>query len=93
LKDVSAATTGISMKCLVPKKYFKNIEIVLKTNQKFISGLIGKNEVTLEFHQHDDAEIALMEMRFYVPPSNDGTDADPVKVRMNKACCHCMCIN
>jgi structure-specific recognition protein 1 len=55
--------------------------------------LIGKNEVTLEFHQHDDAEIALMEMRFYVPPSNDGTDADPVKVRMNKACCHCMCIN
>ncbi|XP_046840265.1 FACT complex subunit SSRP1-like isoform X2 [Xenia sp. Carnegie-2017] len=39
----------------------------------------GKNEVTLEFHQHDDTEIALMEMRFYVPPSNDGTDADPVK--------------
>ncbi|XP_028418489.1 FACT complex subunit SSRP1-like [Dendronephthya gigantea] len=39
----------------------------------------GKNEVTLEFHQHDDAEIALMEMRFYVPPNNDGTDADPVK--------------
>ena len=42
--------------------------------------LLGKNEVTLEFHQHDDAEIALMEMRFYVPPNNDGTDADPVKV-------------
>ena len=41
---------------------------------------LGKNEVTLEFHQHDDAEIALMEMRFYVPPNNDGTDADPVKV-------------
>ena len=39
----------------------------------------GKNEVTLEFHQHDDAEIALMEMRFYVPPNNDGTDADTVK--------------
>ena len=36
--------------------------------------------MTLEFHQHDDAEIALMEMRFYVPPNNDGTDADPVKV-------------
>ena len=38
--------------------------------------------MTLEFHQHDDAEIALMEMRFYVPPNNDGTDADTVKVRM-----------
>ena len=42
--------------------------------------LLGKNEVTLEFHQHDDAEVSLMEMRFYVPPNTDGTDADPVKV-------------
>ena len=24
-----------------------------------------------------------MEMRFYVPPNNDGTDADPVKVTCN----------
>lgn len=51
-----------------------------------ISFLTGKNEVTLEFHQHDDAEVSLMEMRFYVPPNNDGTDADPVKVRDNLTC-------
>ncbi|XP_024139537.1 FACT complex subunit SSRP1a isoform X1 [Oryzias melastigma] len=29
----------------------------------------GKNEVTLEFHQNDDTEVSLMEVRFYVPPS------------------------
>ncbi|XP_041029977.1 FACT complex subunit SSRP1-like [Carcharodon carcharias] len=35
----------------------------------------GKNEVTLEFHQNDDAEVSLMEVRFYVPPSQeDGMD-------------------
>nr|XP_039270254.1 FACT complex subunit SSRP1-like [Styela clava] len=35
----------------------------------------GKNEVSLEFHQNDDAELSLMEMRFFVPPSqNDETD-------------------
>uniref|UniRef100_A0A6Q2YT01 FACT complex subunit SSRP1 n=1 Tax=Esox lucius TaxID=8010 RepID=A0A6Q2YT01_ESOLU len=28
----------------------------------------GKNEVTLEFHQNDEAEVSLMEVRFYVPP-------------------------
>nr|AAH98960.1 MGC114656 protein [Xenopus laevis] len=28
----------------------------------------GKNEVTLEFHQTDDSEVSLMEIRFYVPP-------------------------
>ncbi|XP_031557344.1 FACT complex subunit SSRP1-like isoform X2 [Actinia tenebrosa] len=39
----------------------------------------GNNEVTLEFHQHDDAEISLMEMRFYIPQVADSTDADPVK--------------
>ncbi|XP_072164073.1 FACT complex subunit SSRP1-like isoform X1 [Diadema setosum] len=33
-----------------------------------------KNEVILEFHQNDDAEVSLMEMRFYVP-STDTTDA------------------
>ncbi|XP_063046680.1 FACT complex subunit SSRP1a [Engraulis encrasicolus] len=40
----------------------------------------GKNEVTLEFHQNDDAEVALMEVRFYVPPntSEDG-GGDPVE--------------
>nr|XP_033776569.1 FACT complex subunit SSRP1 isoform X2 [Geotrypetes seraphini] len=35
----------------------------------------GKNEVTLEFHQNDDAEVSLMEVRFYVPPTQeDGLD-------------------
>ena len=42
----------------------------------------GKNEVTLEFHQHDDAQICLMEMRFYIPATTatDGSTVDPVKV-------------
>lgn len=35
----------------------------------------GKNEVTLEFHQNDDSEVSLMEVRFYVPPTQeDGVD-------------------
>ncbi|CAI5762936.1 FACT complex subunit SSRP1 isoform X1 [Podarcis lilfordi] len=35
----------------------------------------GKNEVTLEFHQNDDTEVSLMEVRFYVPPTQeDGVD-------------------
>lgn len=39
----------------------------------------GKNEVTLEFHQHDDAQICLMEMRFYIPATSDNAAEDPVK--------------
>ncbi|XP_064417009.1 FACT complex subunit SSRP1 isoform X2 [Latimeria chalumnae] len=31
----------------------------------------GKNEVTLEFHQNDDAEVSLMEVRFYVPSTQE----------------------
>lgn len=34
----------------------------------------GKNEVTLEFHQNDDAETCLMEMRFHLPPPKDTTE-------------------
>nr|KAF6433796.1 hypothetical protein HJG59_008859 [Molossus molossus] len=35
----------------------------------------GKNEVTLEFHQNDNAEVLLIEMRFYMPPTQeDGVD-------------------
>ncbi|XP_065057793.1 FACT complex subunit SSRP1-like isoform X1 [Rhopilema esculentum] len=34
----------------------------------------GKNEVTVEFHQNDDAQVSLMEMRFFVPNSGDGDD-------------------
>lgn len=40
----------------------------------------GKNEVTLEFHQNDDAEVSLMEVRFYVPPSTGDDGMDPVEV-------------
>lgn len=39
----------------------------------------GKNEVTLEFHQNDDAEVSLMEVRFYVPPTQED-GVDPVEV-------------
>lgn len=46
----------------------------------------GDNEVTLEFHQHDDAEVSLMEMRFYIPTGADSTDPQPVKV----FCLFCM---
>ena len=31
----------------------------------------NKDEVALEFHQNDDSELSLMEMRFYIPPSQD----------------------
>ncbi|XP_060783304.1 FACT complex subunit SSRP1a [Neoarius graeffei] len=40
----------------------------------------GKNEVTVEFHQNDDAEVSLMEVRFYVPPSTGDDGTDPVEV-------------
>nr|XP_015209471.1 PREDICTED: FACT complex subunit SSRP1 [Lepisosteus oculatus] len=39
----------------------------------------GKNEVTLEFHQNDDAEVSLMEVRFYVPPTAADDGLDPVE--------------
>ncbi|KAG5263512.1 hypothetical protein AALO_G00265640 [Alosa alosa] len=43
----------------------------------------GKNEVTLEFHQNDDAEVALMEVRFYVPPGTADEGADPVEISLD----------
>ncbi|KAK7922088.1 hypothetical protein WMY93_008990 [Mugilogobius chulae] len=39
----------------------------------------GKNEVTLEFHQTDETEVSLMEVRFYVPPSQSDERQDPVE--------------
>ncbi|XP_061581477.1 FACT complex subunit SSRP1a isoform X2 [Cololabis saira] len=39
----------------------------------------GKNEVTLEFHQNDDTEVSLMEVRFYVPPATADDRQDPVE--------------
>lgn len=38
----------------------------------------GKNEVTLEFHQNDDAPVGLMEMRFHIPTS-ETAETDPVE--------------
>lgn len=37
----------------------------------------GKNEVTLEFHQTDDAPVSLMEMRYHIP-AVESSDTDPV---------------
>lgn len=37
----------------------------------------GKNEVTLEFHQNDEAPVSLMEMRFHIPTS-ELAETDPV---------------
>ncbi|XP_065345352.1 FACT complex subunit Ssrp1 isoform X2 [Cloeon dipterum] len=37
----------------------------------------GKNEVTLEYHQNDDAAVSLLEMRFHIPSSELAGD-DPV---------------
>lgn len=38
----------------------------------------GKNEVTLEFHQDDDAPVSLVEMRFHIPVT-ESSEADPVE--------------
>ncbi|KAH8401241.1 hypothetical protein KR009_003947 [Drosophila setifemur] len=38
----------------------------------------GKNEVTLEFHQNDDAPVGLLEMRFHIP-AVESQDDDPVE--------------
>lgn len=34
----------------------------------------AKNEVTLEFHQNDDAAVSLMELRFHIPTDTSGAD-------------------
>ncbi|XP_017148661.2 FACT complex subunit Ssrp1 [Drosophila miranda] len=38
----------------------------------------GKNEVTLEYHQNDDATVGLLEMRFHIP-AVESADDDPVE--------------
>ncbi|CAF0744999.1 unnamed protein product [Didymodactylos carnosus] len=35
----------------------------------------GKNEVTLQFHQADDAKVSLMEIRFFIPQSETENDS------------------
>ena len=42
--------------------------------------LPGKNEVTLEFHNNDDAAVMLSEMRFHIPQSQLAGADDPVEV-------------
>ncbi|XP_064613506.1 FACT complex subunit SSRP1-like isoform X2 [Liolophura sinensis] len=39
----------------------------------------AKNEVTLEFHQNDDAAVSLMEMRFFIPTDSTQPDKDTVQ--------------
>lgn len=40
----------------------------------------SKNEVTLSFHQHEEAPITLTEMRFHIPTEQKVEDGDPVEV-------------
>lgn len=40
--------------------------------------MTGKNEVTLEFHQNDDAPVSLMEMRYHIPVT-ESSETDPVE--------------
>lgn len=47
----------------------------------------GKNEVTVEFHQNDDTEVSLMEVRFYVPPTTGDEGSDPVEVSVSACVC------
>ncbi|MBZ3873751.1 FACT complex subunit SSRP1 [Sciurus carolinensis] len=49
---------------------------VFETSLSNVSqGTTGKSGVTLEFHQNDDSEVALMQVCFYVPPTQeDGVD-------------------
>jgi len=39
----------------------------------------GKNEVSLEFHQNDDALVNLSEIRFHIPANELAGDVDPVE--------------
>ncbi|XP_070184989.1 LOW QUALITY PROTEIN: FACT complex subunit SSRP1-like [Littorina saxatilis] len=39
----------------------------------------SKNEVTLEFHQNDDAAVNLMELRFHIPTDASNPESDPVQ--------------
>ncbi|XP_070571797.1 FACT complex subunit SSRP1-like [Ptychodera flava] len=62
---------------------FKGSEMSFKVDNKAAFNIplnnvshsaIGKNEITIEFHQNDDAAVSLMEMRFFVPPTDGETD-------------------
>ena len=45
----------------------------------FQNCVAGKNEVSLEFHQNDDALVNLSEIRFHIPANELAGDVDPVE--------------
>ena len=45
------------------------------------NALTAKNEVTIEFHNNDDAAVCLTELRFHIPSDNTG-ESDPVAVSL-----------
>jgi len=44
----------------------------------------GKNEVTLEYHQHEEAAVHMMEMRFHIPAAEMEGEDDPVESFKNR---------
>ncbi|CAL4063809.1 unnamed protein product, partial [Meganyctiphanes norvegica] len=44
----------------------------------------GKNEVTLEYHQHEEAAVHMLEMRFHIPASELEGEEDPVESFKNR---------
>ena len=42
----------------------------------------SKNEVTLEFHQNDDAAVSLIELRFHIPTGETNPDKDTDQVQV-----------
>ena len=44
----------------------------------------AKNEVTIEFHQNDDAVVSLTEIRFHIPNDPKDSEKDTVQVIKNK---------
>jgi structure-specific recognition protein 1 len=43
----------------------------------------AKNEITLEFHQNDDAAVSLMEIRFHIPGDPANQEVDTVQVSLS----------
>ena len=48
----------------------------------------AKNEITLEFHQNDDAAVSLMEIRFHIPGDPANQEVDTVQVSLCLLCFH-----
>ncbi|EDW10013.1 FACT complex subunit Ssrp1 [Drosophila mojavensis] len=57
----------------------KDTKTIFEVPLSYVSQCVtGKNEVTLEFHQNDDAPVGLLEMRFHIP-AVESADEDPVE--------------